>query len=60
LREERLAILLGSEIEENEMIWTDYVYEATQVKLDIADMIMETLAEEAVLILKGEDPALAL
>jgi hypothetical protein len=48
LREERLALVLASEIEENEILWTDYEYEETQAKLDIADMILEVLAEEAV------------
>jgi len=47
LREERLALVLAAEIEENEMLWTDYEYEETQTKLDVADMILEFLAEEA-------------
>ncbi|CDW71493.1 iq calmodulin-binding motif family protein [Stylonychia lemnae] len=47
LREERLAQVLAAEIEENEMLWTDYEYEETQTKLDVADMILEFLAEEA-------------
>ena len=46
LREERLALVLAAEIEENEMLWTDYEYEETQTKLDVADMILEFLAEE--------------
>lgn len=29
------------------MLWVDYEYEETQTKLDIADMILEVLAEEA-------------
>ena len=29
LREERLALVLASEIEENEVLWTDYDYEET-------------------------------
>jgi len=48
LREERLALVLAAEIEENEMLWTDYEYEETQTKLDVADMILEVLADEAV------------
>ncbi len=36
------------QIEENEVLWTDYEYEETQTKLDIADMILEVLAEETV------------
>lgn len=47
MREERLALVLAAEIEENEMLWTDYEYEETQTKLDVADMILEFLAEEA-------------
>jgi hypothetical protein len=47
LREERLALVLAAEIEENEQLWTDYEYEETQSKLDVADMILEFLAEEA-------------
>ena len=27
VREERLAIVLASEIEDNELLWTDYEYE---------------------------------
>lgn len=46
LREERLALVLAAEIEENEQLWTDYEYEETQSKLDVADMILEFLAEE--------------
>jgi hypothetical protein len=30
------------------VLWTDYEYEETQAKLDIADMILEVLAEETV------------
>mmetsp|Transcript_32163 Transcript_32163/g.31482 ORF Transcript_32163/g.31482 Transcript_32163/m.31482 type:complete len:125 (+) Transcript_32163:179-553(+) len=29
LREERLAVVLATEIEENEVLWTDYEYEET-------------------------------
>jgi len=29
------------QIEENEQPWTDYEYEETQAKLDLADMILE-------------------
>ena len=46
LREERLALVLAAEIEENEQLWTDYEYEETQTKLDVADMILEFLAED--------------
>jgi hypothetical protein len=29
-------------------LWTDYEYEETQTKLDVADMILEMLTEETV------------
>mmetsp|Transcript_31496 Transcript_31496/g.30991 ORF Transcript_31496/g.30991 Transcript_31496/m.30991 type:complete len:80 (-) Transcript_31496:2-241(-) len=41
MREERLANLLSCEINETEPLWLDYEYEETQVKLDIADMILQ-------------------
>jgi len=40
MREERLARILIAEAEENEGLWTDYEYEETQVKLDLADIIL--------------------
>ena len=43
IREERLANLLSSEIEENEPFWLDYEYEETQVKLDLADMVLHDI-----------------
>ena len=53
VREERLALLLATEIEENEPMWTDYEFEETQVKLDLANTILEDLVKETVDILKG-------
>lgn len=50
--EERLAVILANEIEENEPLWTDYEFEETHVKLDLAEMIMEELYDETVHILK--------
>ena len=41
MREERLARVLIAEAEENEPLWTDYEYEETQTKLDIADIILD-------------------
>ena len=35
------------EIEENDVLWIDYENEDTQVKFDLADMILEELAGEA-------------
>jgi hypothetical protein len=51
LREERLGELLTKEIEENDYLWTDYENEDTQVKFDVADMILEELAGEIALFL---------
>lgn len=46
VREERLALMLASEIEENEPLWTDYEYEETQAKIELSDMIFSHLIEE--------------
>ena len=48
IREERLARLLSAEINEAEPLWLDYEYEETQVKLDIADMILQELCFEGI------------
>ena len=48
IREERLANLLSAEINEAEPLWLDYEYEETQVKLDIADMILQELCFETI------------
>lgn len=53
--EERLNIILKGnltykttldEIEENEPIWTDYEFEETHVKMDLAEVIMDDLVDE--------------
>lgn len=54
VREERLALLLATEIEENEPMWTDYEFEETQVKLELSNAILEDLLKETVELLKGE------
>ena len=46
LREDRLERLIYYETVEEEMDWVDYEFEETQVKFDIADMILEHLADE--------------
>ena len=51
MREERLARILIQEAEENEILWTDYEYEETQAKLDLADIILNELCFETVSIL---------
>ena len=45
-REEKLGVLMMKELEENEVKWIDYEDEDTQVKFDLADMILEELADE--------------
>ncbi|CDW79825.1 iq calmodulin-binding motif family protein [Stylonychia lemnae] len=53
MREERLARILIQEAEENEPLWTDYEYEETQTKIDVADLILEQMIEELVSIMKN-------
>lgn len=48
VREERLANLLSTEINDSEPLWLDYEYEDTQVKLDIADMVLQELWFETI------------
>lgn len=48
VREERLANLLSSEINDAEPLWLDYEYEETQVKLDLADMVLQELCFETI------------
>lgn len=47
-REERLANMLFDEILEKEAFWIDYEFEETQVKLDLADIIIDSLAGELI------------
>ena len=54
VREERLALMLASEIEENEPLWTDYEFEETSIKLDIADMILDKLFDETALLVENK------
>ena len=51
VREDRLANMLAEEIIERDNIWINYEFEETQVKLDIADMILEELSGEIIKIL---------
>lgn len=46
LREVRIGLLMIKETEENEEKWIDYEDEDTQVKFDLADMILDVLASE--------------
>lgn len=46
IREETVAYAIKKEIADNEWIWVDYEFEETQVKMDLADMILSELAGE--------------
>ena len=46
-RQERLGFLLTKEVHQRENDWLDYEIEDTQVRFDLADMILEELADEA-------------
>jgi hypothetical protein len=46
IKEDRLALMLSAEIEEFEQRWTDYEHEITITKIDIADLIFNTLTTE--------------
>ncbi|CAI2367226.1 unnamed protein product [Moneuplotes crassus] len=48
VREERLTNLLSEEINNAEPLWLDYEYEETQVKLDLADMILQDLCYDTI------------
>ena len=45
-RQERLGVLLTKEVHQREEDWLDYEIEDTQVRFDLADMILEELATE--------------
>jgi hypothetical protein len=45
-REDKLGVLMMRELEESEPRWVDYEDEDTQVKFDLADMVLEQLAAE--------------
>ncbi len=50
-REEKLGTLMMRELEENENKWINYEDEDTQVKFDLADMVLEELTGELIDIL---------
>ncbi|CAG9316658.1 unnamed protein product [Blepharisma stoltei] len=50
-REEKLAMLLTDDLVEKDDVWVEYEFEETQVKLDLADMILEDLVIETFSIL---------
>jgi hypothetical protein len=51
IREERLANMLADEVIERDAEWVDYEFEETQVKLDLADMVLEHLITETIAVL---------
>lgn len=55
IREERLSKMLTQEILENDQVWVDYEAEEAQVKIDIADMILEQIMSEIEDFLHGLD-----
>ena len=52
MREEQLSCMLATEIATQEPLWINYEFEEMQVKLDLADMALETLVEETIDMLK--------
>eukprot|EP00347_Sterkiella_histriomuscorum_P003387 403364494 len=52
-REEKLGMLMMRELEENEAKWIDYENEDAQVKIDLADQILDQLSVELAEIMMG-------
>ena len=48
IREDALAYGIKHDIIDFDWVWTEYEFEETQVKIDLADMILAELAEEVV------------
>ena len=46
--EKKLAVALAAELIENEPSWLEYDFEETQVKIDLADMVIEHLTIETI------------
>jgi hypothetical protein len=53
IREDKLAILLASDVMSMEEHWVDYEMEETQVKIDLSDAVMGEMISEIVSILKS-------
>lgn len=53
LRDQRMSSLLCSNVAEEEHTWVDYEDEATQVKFDVVDLIIELLTQEVVTVLSN-------
>jgi hypothetical protein len=52
VRVERLEACISLELLENDDVWVDYEFEETQAKLDVADMVLDHLVNEAVSIMQ--------
>mmetsp|Transcript_97748 Transcript_97748/g.134473 ORF Transcript_97748/g.134473 Transcript_97748/m.134473 type:complete len:107 (-) Transcript_97748:156-476(-) len=48
IREKKLVTLLAREMIDNEPKWLNYEFEEGQVKIDLGDMILETLVNETI------------
>jgi len=48
VREKRLGSLLAQEVIDTEEIWLNYEMEETEVKIDLTDMVLDSLVSEAV------------
>lgn len=54
VRETRLGLLMMRDLDENEGKWIDYEDEDTQIKFDLADMVLDMLASELAGFLHGK------
>lgn len=52
VRERKLTSILTSDTLEQEQHWLNYEFEEAQVKVDMSDMILETLVGEVIEILQ--------
>ncbi|CAG9317365.1 unnamed protein product [Blepharisma stoltei] len=51
LREEKMSGLLCQDVQDEEINWLDYEEEEVQVKLDVADMVLELVIDETIKLL---------
>ena len=54
MRQVKLANLLHQEIIEDEHQWLNYEFEETQIRIDLGEMILESLVQETVDFLNGK------
>lgn len=55
MRERRLTAILTSDQIEQEHHWLNYEFEETQVKIDLSDLVLETLVQEIIELLNQWD-----